>query len=230
MASSPLVELRDVRVALGGHTVLDGVSWRIHSGEHWRISGPNGAGKTTLAKLLYGRLRAAHGGRVEWFGSSKRLSVAELRTKVALLSDEEQSRYDWNIPVEEVVASGFFASVGLPQTASPKHMQTARRLLEDFGIGALAGRRFLELSFGQRRLVLVARALVRTPKLLILDEALNGFDRDVRARVQRRIDALAAAGTAVVAIAHDDADVPEWVENELRLNAGRVERISSTSH
>jgi len=222
MPTQALVELHDASVIFGGRTVLGGISWRINPGEHWRISGSNGAGKTTLAKVLYGRVRAAHGGRVEFFGSSGRISVAELRRKVGLISDEEQSRYDWNIPVEEVVASGFFASVGLTQKPSDEQMQSARGLLADFGIADLASRRFLELSFGQRRLVLVARALVRIPQLLILDEALNGFDRDVRARVLRRIDSLAAAGTTFVMIGQLDSDIPEWVENDLQLENGRI--------
>jgi len=95
-------------------------------------------------------------------------------------------------------------------------------LLEDFGIADLAQRPFLELSFGQRRLVLVARALVRTPRLLIMDEALNGFDRDVRARILRRIESLAAGDTSVIMIGHHEGDIPEWITHELRLEAGRV--------
>jgi molybdate transport system ATP-binding protein len=204
---------------------LRNVTWELRAGEHWFVSGPNGAGKSTLAKLLYGRLRTAFGGRVQRDGVYGNVSVAEIRRSVALISDDEQLRYDWSIPVEDVVASGFFASVGLMRKPIAEQMNVARELIRDLGIAALAQRRFLELSFGQRRLVLVARALVRVPRLLILDEALNGFDHDVRARIMHRVEALAAAGTSVVMIGHHESDIPEWVSNELRLEEGRVAAV-----
>lgn len=222
-----LVRLENVDVFAERRPVLRGINWEIRRHEHWLVSGPNGAGKTTLAQLLYGRLRAAYGGKVERFGMRENLSVAEVRRNVALISDDEQLRYDWSIPVESVVASGFFGSVGLMQAPSAQQLEIARRLLEDFGIADLARRPFLELSFGQRRLVLVARALVRTPRLLILDEALNGFDRDARARILRRVESLAADETSVIMIGHHESDIPEWITNELHLEEGRITRMSS---
>jgi len=224
-AGEVILKLEDVDVFQEARHALRGVNWEVRAGEHWFVSGPNGAGKSTLAKLLYGRLRSAYGGRVERDGSEGNLSVAQVRRSVALISDDEQLRYDWSIPVEDVVASGFFASVGLMRKPAPEQTATARRLMRDFGIEHLARRRFLELSFGQRRLVLVVRALVRTPRLLILDEALNGFDRSVRACILQRVEELATAGTAVIMIGHHESDIPDWIENELRLEDGRVTGI-----
>jgi molybdate transport system ATP-binding protein len=172
-------------------------------------------------------LRAAYGGRVERYGSTQNISIAELRETVALVSDDEQLRYDWNVPVETVVVSGYFASVGLMQTPTPEQKANARRLIQDFGLERLCRRPFLELSFGERRLVLVARALVRTPRLLIMDEALNGFDPDARAKILRRLEELANLGTAIVLIGHHETDVPEWVDNELVLEEGRIVSASS---
>ncbi|HEY1726880.1 MAG TPA: ATP-binding cassette domain-containing protein [Candidatus Baltobacteraceae bacterium] len=221
-AGEVVVKLEDVDVFQEQRHALRSVSWELRAGEHWFVSGPNGAGKSTLAKLLYGRLRTAYGGRIERNGSYENVSVAQIRRTVGLISDDEQLRYDWSIPVEDVVVSGFFASVGVMRRASADQIETARRLIRDFGIEHLAQRPFLELSFGQRRLVLVTRALVRTPRLLILDEALNGFDRDVRARMLRRVEELAAAGTSIVMIGHHESDIPDWIENELKLEDGRV--------
>ncbi|MGH7660625.1 MAG: ABC transporter ATP-binding protein [Vulcanimicrobiaceae bacterium] len=223
---APLVSLRDVDVFIEHRRVLRGINWEIRRGERWLVSGRNGAGKSTLAKLLYGRLRAAYGGTVERYGSRQNLSVTELRQTVALISDDEQLRYDWSVPVETVVVSGYFASVGLMQTPTPEQKENARRLIDDFGLDRLRKRPFLELSFGERRLVLVARALVRTPRLLVLDEALNGFDPDARAKILRRLEELANAGTAIVLIGHHESDVPEWVDNELVLEEGRI--VSAT--
>ncbi|MGA3038255.1 MAG: ATP-binding cassette domain-containing protein [Vulcanimicrobiaceae bacterium] len=220
-----IVKLEEVDVFQEARHALRGVNWEIRAGEHWFVSGPNGAGKSTLAKLLYGRLRSAYGGRIERDGSDENVSVARIRRNVGLISDDEQLRYDWSIVVEEVVLSGFFASVGLMRRPSAEQLETARRVIRDFEIEHLAQRPFLELSFGQRRLVLVVRALVRTPRLLILDEALNGFDRDVRVRILRRVEELARGGTAVVMIGHHESDIPDWIENELRLEEGRVAAI-----
>ncbi|HTX03651.1 MAG TPA: ATP-binding cassette domain-containing protein [Candidatus Acidoferrales bacterium] len=220
-----IVKLENVDVFQEARQALRGINWEIRAGEHWFVSGPNGAGKSTLAKLLYGRLRSAHGGRIERDGSYENVSVANIRRSVGLISDEEQLRYDWSIAVEDVILSGFFASVGLMSHPSAEQYETSRRLMNDFGVEHLAKRPFLELSFGQRRLVLVIRALVRIPRLLILDEALNGFDGDVRARILRRVEELARSGTAVVMIGHHEGDIPDWIENELRLEEGRVAAI-----
>ncbi len=221
----PIVRLENVDVFIEGHHILSSITWEICDGERWLIGGPNGAGKTTLAKLLYGRLRVAYGGTIERFGSCDNMSIADIRRSVVLISDDEQLRYDWNIAVEDVVASGFFASVGLMQEPNAEQALAARKLLEDFGIEKLASRLFLELSFGQRRLVLIARALVRAPRLLILDEGLDGLDRRARERVMRHIQKLAFDGTAIVVIGHRESDIPDWIENELRLEEGRVTEI-----
>src|SRR5262249_18849873 len=150
------------------------------------------------------------GGVVERFGNTANLSVAQIRRDVALISDEEQLRYDWSIPVASVIVSGFFHSVGLMTRPTAEQTAVAAPLPADFAIDHLLERRFLELSFGERRMVLVARALVRVPRLLILDETLNGFDRPSRARIMRRVEELARAGTSVLIIGHDEDDVPDW--------------------
>ncbi len=220
-----ILKLEAVDVYQEHRHALRGVNWEVRAGEHWYVSGPNGAGKSTLAKLLYGRLRTAYGGRIQRDGSYENVSVAHIRRAVSLISDDEQLRYDWSIPVADVIVSGFFASVGLMRKPSAEQIETARRLIADFAIEHLAQRPFLELSFGQRRLVLVVRALVRSPRLLILDEAMNGFDRDVRARILHRVEELAATGTAIVMIGHHASDIPNWIENELKLEEGRVAAI-----
>ncbi|MBV8151979.1 MAG: ATP-binding cassette domain-containing protein [Candidatus Eremiobacteraeota bacterium] len=219
------MRLQNVDVYYDTTPVLREVNWEIRRGAHWRVRGPNGAGKSTLAKLLYGRVRAAIGGTVERFGTSSG-SVWELRDRVSLLSDDEQTRYDWNIPAEDVVASGFFHSVGLIAAPSAEQRATAAALMRDLKIEHLARRSFLELSSGERRMVLVARALVRVPELLILDEAFNGFDVNARARLCARVEKLAGQGTTVIVIGHNDADVPAWITHALDLEGGRVVRIS----
>jgi molybdate transport system ATP-binding protein len=222
-----LVRLRrvDVYPDGDGRRALENIDWEIRAGEHWAISGPNGAGKSTLAKLLFGRLRAAYGGSVERFGVRGRASVAEIRRDVALLSDDEQLRYDWSIPVDAVIASGFFDSVGLLQRPSAEQREQVARLCDEFEIAHLAQRKFLELSFGERRMVLTARALVRVPRLLVLDEALSGFDAHARALVLHRVEELAAQGTSVVMIGHDEGDIPAWIVNRLRLEDGRIAAV-----
>jgi molybdate transport system ATP-binding protein len=219
-ARRPLVRIAGADVVLGGKGVLHGIEWTISPGEHWVIRGPNGAGKSTLARLVAGTAAAVLGATIERFGEARHV-LDELKTRIVLLSDETQTGYDRNETAAAVIASGFFSSVGLYAELDAAQHARVGELLDRFELRALAGRPFLQLSFGERRRVLIARALVREPAIFIADEATEGLDPAVRTAFLELLDDLARRGTTLVLVAHDDA-LPHAITHELRLEGGRI--------
>jgi molybdate transport system ATP-binding protein len=223
-AASPgfLVKIEHADVYLDERLVLRGIDWEVDAGQHWIVSGPNGSGKSTLAKLAAGLLHPAFGGRVRHFGSERPTHLWELKRRIAFLSDELQTAYDQDIPARLVVASGFFSSVGLYAQLDEEQERATDRLIERFDLARLASRPFLRLSFGERRKILIARSLVRTPRIAIVDEATSGLDAAFRAAFIDLLEDLAAHGTALIVISHHEDDVPHGMTHALTLAEGRI--------
>jgi molybdate transport system ATP-binding protein len=201
-----LIDIRGADVYRGHTLVLRDVCWRLRRGEHTAIRGANGAGKTTFAGLVAGTIPAATGARVERFGRTGAFNIWRLKERIAHVSDDVQIAYDMSDTVEAVVASGFPASIGLFTTPTVQQRTTVDDLIERFGLSGLRGRSLRELSFGERRKVLIARSLVRRPVIFILDEAWNGLDAAFRTALRALLTDLAATGTTLVTVAHDEDD------------------------
>ena len=224
-AGTPLVELREVTVRYGPTTVLDRVSWILRRGEHWALLGPNGSGKSTLLELIHGDNPQVYANEVSLFGRRRGSgeSLWELREKIGFVSASLQTAYRRSLPVREVVASGFFDSIGLYRRPSPGQLAAAEGWIGRLGLGELASRPFLRLSYGQRRLVLVARAMVKEPELLILDEPCDGLDPANRRRVLDLIDRIGRQTAAsLLYVSHREGELPRCLTHRLRLEAGRV--------
>jgi molybdate transport system ATP-binding protein len=215
-----LIELRDVTVAYGGRVVFKNLNWTVRPGEHWAISGPNGSGKTTLLRLIAGEHPQAYANRVSVFGKRRGEgeSLAELRARIGIVSPELQVRYRKRVTAFETVVSGFFGSVGLYRRPSPQQADTAARWMECFGIASLSGRFFDHLSHGEQRLALLARAMVKSPPLLILDEPCQGLDRLQRRLILATVDQIVAAGsTTILYVSHHAGEVPAAITHRLTL-------------
>lgn len=225
-AAEALVDLREVTVRYGGVTVLDRVSLRVARGEHWRITGPNGAGKSTLLSLVLADNPQAYANHVEvlgrrWGGGQ---SIWDVRGRIGWVSPEIHACHPPGALALDVVASGLFGSVGLHAALTAEQAGRARACLERLLPGC-AGRGLAELSYGMQRLVLVARALVADPPLLVLDEPCHGLDAAARARVLTAVDAAASGGrTTVLYVTHQSDEVPGCVTHELEMRGGRVVR------
>src|SRR6202050_2853177 len=193
------VDLQNVRLSLGGKPVLRGIDWHIRPGQRWALLGPNGAGKTQLLKLLAGDVwpnpaspASAQLRRYCYRGESFQDPYG-IKQEIAYLGAERQDRYEhygWNHRVEAVVGTGLHRTDIALEPLTPHHRLRIARLLRRLRIDGLAQRRFLTLSYGERRLVLLARALATAPKLLLLDELFNGLDGRNRERVQHCLGAL----------------------------------------
>ncbi|MGH8255689.1 MAG: ATP-binding cassette domain-containing protein [Steroidobacteraceae bacterium] len=221
------VDLEQVGLSLDGRPVLRGVDWRIRPGERWALIGRNGAGKTQLLKLLAGDVwpTAGRGRRHYLFRGRCFDEPYGVKQEIAYLGAERQDRYEhyqWNQPVEEVIGAGLYRTeVALdPLTAADRARIGA--LLRRLRLQALAHRRFLTLSYGERRLVLLARALASAPKLLLLDELFNGLDAVNRAQALYCLAVLSRSGLPWVLSSHRAEEVPQFATHCCELHAGRI--------
>lgn len=207
------LELVEAEVWLGPRRVFSNLSLELSLGEHTVVLGPNGSGKSTLIRLLSREVYPVVKPRapLKIFGSS-RVNLWELRSRIGLVSSDLQSQYTPAVPAEDVVLSGFFGSVGIgrSQSASADQHRRVAELLESLGLGALRGHPFGQLSDGERRRLLLARALVHNPEVLVLDEPTNGLDLRARHQLLNILRQLARAGTTILMVSHQiEAIIPE---------------------
>ena len=216
----PLVEFRNVTVSYGGTPVLKNLNWSMRAGEHWAISGPNGSGKTTVVNLIAGENPQVYSSDIRLFGRRRGSgdSIHDIRRRLGFMSCEFHLRYTPRLSAFEVVLSGFFDSVGLYRTADARQAESGRSLMETLGIGALAGRAFPHLSFGEQRMVLLARAVVKLPELLVLDEPCQGLDRVNRRRVIQMVDRICRLSvTHIIYVTHHPDEMPACITHRLTL-------------
>jgi molybdate transport system ATP-binding protein len=217
--------LRNACVYRDERRVLGPLDWTLGAGEHWLIAGPNGAGKSTLIALLYGDLSPADGGGIERQGLPPGTPISEWKGAVGIVSPELQSRYAaTTCTVDEIVVSGLHSSIGLDEPPSPAERALARRRLAEVGLRGLGRRRARQLSYGQLRRALVARALIMDRRLLLLDEPFDGLDASARDIVAARVAAAVKHGTQVVFATHHPEDVPAYVTRRLTLPGRRAAR------
>jgi molybdate transport system ATP-binding protein len=217
-----LARIERATVVRGGRPVLADLDWTISPGQAWAVLGDNGAGKSTLLSLLTAELWPQPGGRVSWFGRTGPRDVWEVRRDLGLVSPELQAAYAYDVPALDLVLSGFAWSMGLYEDPSPEQAAAGRRAILRVGLAGLEERPIRSLSYGQLRRLLVARALVHEPRLLLLDEAAAGLDAPARAELLATLEDVSAAGTGLACVAHRPGDLPACITHALVLEAGRT--------
>lgn len=212
---SPLVELRSGHVSYGDSVIFKDIDLRIEPGAHTLITGPNGSGKSTLLGLITGDHPQCYGNELSIFGQRRGTgeSIWELKRRIGIVSPGLHR--DHRVPGSalDIVLSGFFDSIGLYEKVSATQTQHARHWLQLVGLAALAEIPFKQLSYGEQRLVLIARALVKQPALLILDEPTQGLDDVNRHRVMYFLEHLSTqTQTTIVMASHRlDEHLPLFV-------------------
>jgi ABC-type molybdenum transport system ATPase subunit/photorepair protein PhrA len=194
----------------------------LRSGDHWVIFGANGAGKTSFLKLLYGDLSPALGGSIERAGHPQGTPIADWKRRIGYVSPELQADYAVNVTVRDLVVSGRYASIGLADAPTPVDSRAADRWLRFFRLASFADRRPGELSYGQVRRALLARALVAGPRILLLDEPLTGLDPKQRASVKGLLRRLMGGKLTLIIAVHHAEDLPDGMTHELHLSGGRA--------
>ncbi len=222
------VSLTKVDLTRGDTAVLHEVTWRIRPGERWVLAGGNGAGKTQLLKLVSGDVWPAPGTprqrRYRWRGQTQGETLG-VKDEIAYLGPERQDRYeryDWNFSATEVVGTGLHRSDIPLEPLTPSQRQRVAALLKRLRISHLAERRFLTLSYGERRLVLLARALAWRPALLLLDEVANGLDAAHRQRLLAFLCSTARSQLPWVLTTHRADDIPASATHLAIIRKGRL--------
>ena len=225
MIPTPYLELEAIEAWLGPRRVFENLSLRLQPGEHTVVLGPNGSGKSSLVKLLSRELYPVvkPGSRLRIFGSET-VNLWQLRGRIGLVSQDLQAGYVGRVPAADVVLSGFFGSVGIGRSQQPSADQRARvaELMARLGLADLAERPYAQLSDGQRRRLLLARALVHDPAVLVLDEPTNGLDLKAKHQLLEILRDLARSGTTLLLVTHQiEAILPE-IQRAVLLRKGRV--------
>ncbi len=222
-----LVRLTGVDLYVEYRSVLLSVDWQLRRGEHWSVFGANGAGKSSFLKLLYGDLAPAAGGKIERAGLDPGAPIADWKKHVGYVSPELQSLYALDVTLLEVVASGRHSSIGLGEAPTTDDAAAAERWLKFFRLLKLARRRPRELSYGQLRRALIARALAADPQILLLDEPLTGLDARQRAAMKNFLESLMRGGVTLVIAVHHVEDLPRGMTHGLHLHKRQARIVDS---
>ena len=230
--SEPVLELLDATVVKDERPVLDGLTLTIAAGEHTAILGPNGAGKSALVRLLTHEDRpvavAGAAPPVQVFGSDN-WDVFELRSQLGIVSSDLHHRFvfgnnEGRVMADAAVLSGFFATQGILRygVVTADMRRRAAEALDRMGVSHLARRRLDEMSSGEARRVLLARALVTAPRALVLDEPTTGLDLIARHAFMERVREIARQGTTLILITHHIEEIVPEIERVILLRGGRI--------
>lgn len=218
-ADAPRIVLNNGVVSYNDRPILHNLSWQVGPGEHWQIVGPNGAGKSTLLSLVTGDHPQGYSNDLTLFGIRRGSgeTIWDIKRHIGYVSSSLHLDYRVSSSVRNVILSGYFDSIGIYQAVSDRQQHLASGWLALLGMdNATADAPFHSLSWGQQRLVLIARALVKHPTLLILDEPLQGLDPLNRLLVRRFVDVLIGEGqTQLLFVSHHAEDAPQCITHRL---------------
>ena len=215
-----VVKMNNVKIQYGDRVILKDLDWTVHNGERWALSGQNGAGKSTLLSLVCADNPQSYACDITLFdqkrGSGE--SIWDIKKHIGYVSPEMHRSYNRDMPAIRIVASGLKDSIGLYVKPSPGDYEVCRMWMRFFGIEDLAERTFLKLSSGEQRMVLLARAFVKDPELLILDEPLHGLDAERGEMVKEIIDAFCQRkNKTLIMVTHYKENLPRCITHELYL-------------
>ena len=221
-----LVDLKNVRVIRGDNVALDDFSLRIAAGEHVAILGPNGCGKSTLIKTItrecYPIVRENSSMTIL---GQQRWNIFELRSILGIVSNDLMQDVTGETSGREVVLSGFFSSTRVfdHQTVEPGQRKRADDVLKRLGISYLADRAVAEMSSGEAKRILIARALVHDPKTLLFDEPSNSLDVFAQHGLRESMRALAQSGIGIVLVTHHLSDVIPEIDRVVLMRKGKIQ-------
>lgn len=220
-----LVSMNKVCVEWSGNRIIDNLSWTIRSGEHWLLRGPNGSGKTSLLELITGDNPQVFRNDVSLFGNKRGSgeTVWEIKARLGIVSYRLHQEYRLlgSIPVEEVLLSGFYDSIGLYDSVKQTERDAVKTWLSLARMDHLYHANFANLSYGEQRAIVILRAVLKGPLLLVLDEPCHSLDSFYRTFILNLLQAIALTGkTTLLHVTHDPAEVLPCEHNILELRPG----------
>jgi iron complex transport system ATP-binding protein len=228
----PIVELRNVSFVKRDKRILDDVSWRIEPGTHWAILGPNGSGKTTLMRIVTGLEWPNGGGTVHRLGHQLQ-DLRALHRSIGWVSHALAARVPARETVLKLVASGRVAELGLrppiATDATPQDLEDASHLMNRLGLAHFAARTFVTLSQGEQQKVLLARALMAAPLLIVLDEPGAGLDPAAREDFLMLLQAqMTPGGPTLLLVTHHVEEILPGIERTLFMMSGKIVEQGAT--
>lgn len=222
--SNVLIEMKNVSVIYGEKVVLDSFNWKVQKGENWAIIGPNGSGKSTILKLISGENLQGYANDITLFGRKKGTgeTIWDIKQYIGIVSGELQLQYMQDMSAFDVVISGFYDSIGLYRYPTKAQQEVGEHWVHLLKIKGLADRNFHSLSYGQKRMILLARAIIKAPVLLILDEPCHGLDILNRKHVLETIERIGETDTQILYVSHHQEEILPCITHVLKLNNGMV--------
>jgi len=226
--SVPVVHLSNIKVTLEKRDVLSVNSFTLLEGEICALMGPNGAGKTTFLKLLLGMILKQTGGTIQLFGQTlnphNQKLLHQLRRQVGYIPQQSLVAGEFPLTVREAVATGRSATIGLFKRLQPEDWQSVDYWLEELGIAGLAGRCLSEISGGEQRKVMIARAMAQNPRLLLLDEPTANLDMGWREQIIQTIQTLyRQTRMTFILVCHELETVPACCKRVVLINQGKLQ-------
>lgn len=214
-----VVRLNNVSISYFGNPILRNLSWSVRQGERWALTGANGAGKSTLLSLIYADNPMAYACDISVFGQRRGNggNIWDVKRRIGYVSPEQVRSFTTSQQACDVVASGLSDTGRLHRAATAEERRMAVKWLEALGAQHLSKRDFLTLSEGERRIVLLARAFVKNPDLLILDEPFHGLDSAVSRRAKRLIDDYVHDGRTLIMVSHYPQEYEGLTNHSLHL-------------
>ena len=219
------IRMVNTTIRYGGNTILQGINWTVKQGERWNVSGPNGAGKSTLLSLITADNPQAYANEI-WLFDRRRgtgETIWEIKKKIGFVSPELHLYFDTGATAAAVIASGLFDTIGLFRAPDTEQETAVAQWIQLLSLQPFRNRRLAQLSTGQQRMVLLARALIKNPPMLILDEPCQGLDDKQTARFRDIVTALCETfGTTLIYVSHYTQELPACIDHWLRLEKGVV--------
>lgn len=215
-----VVKMNKVSIRYGKRTILKELTWTVNNGERWALSGQNGAGKSTLLSLVCADNPQSYACDIALFGNPRGSgeTIWDIKKHIGYVSPEMHRAYQKDLPAIRIVASGLKDSVGLYVKPNEQEYEVCRWWMDIFGLKGMEDRPFLKLSSGEQRLVLLARAFVKDPQLLILDEPLHGLDNTNRRLVKDVIEAFCKRkNKTMIMVTHYKEELPACIDHSIFL-------------
>jgi molybdate transport system ATP-binding protein len=222
--SDVVIKMQDVGITYGEATILEHINWEVRRGERWSVSGPNGAGKSTLLSLITADNPQAYANHIWLFGRRRGTgeTIWEIKQKIGFVSPELHLYFNSGASCQEVVASGLFDTIGLFRPLTSEQEERVLLWMKLLSLEDLRVRRLPQLSAGQQRMILLARALIKNPPMLILDEPCQGLDDEQIACFRELVTQLCVAfDKTLIYVSHYLQELPRCIDKYLRLEQGK---------